>query len=123
MAKVLGVGGVFFLCEDPAALAAWYKQHLGFDIDPSYGGCSFKPTEMPSAGATVWAPFKQDTEYFKPSSKTYMINLVVDDLQAALQQVGAAGAELVGEPESYDYGDFGWFMDPAGNKVELWQPK
>lgn len=123
MAQVLGVGGVFFLCENPAELAQWYKDHLNFEIDPSFGGCAFSPKTMPENSQTVWAPFKQDSSYFEPSKQRFMINLLVDDLNAALAQVKAAGAQLVGDPESFDYGDFGWFMDPAGNKVELWQAK
>ncbi len=123
MAKVLGVGGIFFFCEDPKALASWYQEHLGLPIDPSYGGCALQASDMPENGYTVWAPFTQGSDYFKPSKKDFMMNLVVDDLAAALEQVKQGGAELIGEPESHEYGDFGWFMDPAGNKIELWQPK
>lgn len=123
MAKVLGVGGVFFKSDDPAKLAKWYQQYLNIEIDPSYGGCSFLPDTMPNNGCTVFSPFKADTDYFAPSSKPYMINLVVDNLNEALKQVALGGAELIGQPESFDYGDFGWFMDPDQNKIELWQPK
>lgn len=123
MAKVLGVGGIFFFCDDPKALAAWYQEHLALPIDPSYDGCALLASDMPEGAYTVWAPFKQGSDYFKPSSKEFMMNLVVDDLAAALEQVKRGGAELIAEPESFDYGDFGWFMDPAGNKIELWQPK
>jgi predicted enzyme related to lactoylglutathione lyase len=123
MAKALGIGGVFFKSKDPQALGRWYADALGVPIDPSYGGATFQPAAMPEKGATTWAPFKHDTDYFAPSDQAYMINLVVDDLDGALAQVEKAGATLVGDPEDYDYGRFGWFLDPEGNKVELWEPK
>jgi predicted enzyme related to lactoylglutathione lyase len=77
---------------------------------------------MPPNGLTVWSPFPADTDYFSPSEKQFMFNLVVDDLEEALAQVQKGGASLVGKIEKYDYGRFGWFIDPDGNKVELWQP-
>ncbi len=121
MAKVLGVGGVFFKSKDPAALGDWYQKWLGVPVEPPYGA-NFKPSSMPEYGLTVWAPFKADTEYFVPSKSSFMINLVVDDLDGALAQVVEGGAELVGEVQEEAYGRFGWFLDPEGNKVELWQP-
>ncbi|MEW7006876.1 VOC family protein [Lentilitoribacter sp. EG35] len=123
MAKVLGVGGVFFKANDPAALCKWYSEHLNFELDTGYDGASFKPNDMPSGSLTVWSPFKRDTQYFEPSKNDFMFNLIVDDLKEALVQVQAGGAQLNGEPEHFDYGSFGWFSDPEGNKVELWEPK
>ena len=121
MAKVIGVGGVFFKSPDPEALGSWYQKWLGVPVQPPYGA-NFKPATMPEFGLTVWAPFKADTDYFAPSSSPYMFNLVVDDLDAALEQVAEGGAEVVGEVQKEAYGSFGWFLDPDGNKVELWQP-
>jgi len=120
MARVIGVGGVFFKSPDPGKLKAWYIQHLGFpaDEDP---GVSFSNKNLPDSAYVVWGPFAADTRYFDPADKAYMFNLVIDDLDDALQQV--AGAEIVGEVEEYDFGRFGWFLDPDGNKVELWQPQ
>ncbi|MGD8481445.1 MAG: VOC family protein [Gammaproteobacteria bacterium] len=123
MAKVIGVGGVFFKTEDPQGLSAWYRDWLGLPIDETYGGASFRPDTMPSGGYTVWAPFQASSTYFGPSTKAYMFNLVVDDLDGALAQVREGGAEIVGEIEEYEYGRFGWFLDPDGNKVELWEPR
>lgn len=123
MAKVIGVGGVFFKSEDPGGLGAWYRDWLGIPVDESYGGASFMPNRMPAGGYTVWAPFHASSSYFDPSTRPYMLNLVVDDLDGALAQVGQGGAKVVGEIEEYEYGRFGWFMDPEGNKVELWEPK
>ena len=71
----------------------------------------------------MWSPFKKDTEYFGPSQNPFMFNLVVDDLDGALAQVVEGGAELAGEPSDEFNGRFGWFLDPEGNKVELWEPK
>lgn len=122
MASVLGLGGIFFKSKDPKALGAWYQEHLGLDVDPSFGGVSFQPSNMPQGGYSLWSPFQADTDYFKPSDQPFMINLIVDDVDAALAQVQAGGAVLVGEPEHSEFGSFGWFMDPDGNKVELWKP-
>ncbi|UUZ52456.1 VOC family protein [Massilia sp. H-1] len=122
MAKALGVGGIFFKSPNPQALMAWYQSALGLPTE-SGDYASFMPTAVPPGGCTVFSPFKDDTDYFAPSTKGFMFNLMVDDLDGALQQVQAAGAELAYEVASYDYGRFGWFIDPDGNKVELWEPK
>ncbi len=120
MAKVLGVGGVFFKSKDTEKLGEWYKKWLGVPVD-AYGA-NFKPETMPPGGVTVWSPFKHDTTYFDPSESPFMINLIVDDLDEALAQVAEGGAEVVGEVQDEPYGKFGWFIDPDGNKVELWCP-
>jgi predicted enzyme related to lactoylglutathione lyase len=121
MAKVLGVGGVFFKSPDPVKLYEWYAEWLGFKAEPD-SGYGFQPTNMPRQSFTVWSAFKASTKYFQPSSKEFMFNLVVDDLAGALSQVKQGGAQLVGGVEEFDYGRFGWFIDPDGNKVELWEP-
>jgi len=124
MAKVLGVGGVFFKSPDPAKLFRWYSQWLGLPVETESGVTfvSFSPLGMPSKGYTVWSAFSSDTTYFLPSGNDFMFNLVVDNLAEALSQVKTGGAQVVGDIEKSDYGQFGWFMDPDGNKVELWQP-
>lgn len=121
MAKALGIGGIFFKSPDPGKLMAWYQQALGM---PTEAGdyTAFAAAAMPAGGRTVFSPFQADTAYFAPSQQAFMFNLVVDDLDGALQQVVAAGAQAVGGVESFDYGRFGWFLDPDGNKVELWEP-
>lgn len=121
MAKVLGIGGVFFKCSDKEGLGAWYAEHLGVPLG-EYGGADFDVSRLPGNAVCVWGPFEEDTGYFDPSAKPFMVNLVVDDLDGALAQVAAGGAEVVGEVEEYDYGRFGWFLDPEGTKIELWQP-
>lgn len=122
MASVIGIGGVFFKSNDPLKLGQWYAKWLNMPVEAPYGA-SLQPATMPPGGCTVWAPFKRETDYFQPSEKAFMFNLIVDDLEAALQQVSSGGGEVVGEIQEEDYGRFGWFMDPEGNKVELWEPE
>ena len=122
MAKVIGLGGVFFKSRDPQALGEWYQKWLGVPVESAWGGATFKPDQMPPGGYTVWSPFPADTKYFAPAEQPFMMNLVVDDLGGALTQVTEGGAEIVGEIEESEFGRFGWFLDPEGNKVELWQP-
>lgn len=122
MAKVMGVGGVFFKAEDPDKLYKWYVEHLGV-VKNEGPGVSFMTANQPEAGYVVWGAFKFDTQYFEPATKQYMFNLIVDDLDGALKQVQAGGSEVIGEIEAYDNGRFGWFMDPEDNKVELWEPE
>ena len=121
MAKVLGVGGVFFKSPDPAKLYDWYARWLGFKAEPDTGFI-FRPQNMPPNGATVWSAFPSSTDYFAPSAKEFMFNLIVDDARGALAQVKEGGAQIIGELEEYDFGKFGRFIDPDGNKVELWEP-
>jgi len=124
MAKILGVGGVFFKANDSVKLAEWYRNTLGIEIG-EYGAV-FKPESVPEAGYTAFGIFKGETQYFdvpnKDSQQPYMINFMVDDLFAMLIKIEKNGGTLVGKPEEYDYGKFGWFADPEGNKIELWQP-
>jgi predicted enzyme related to lactoylglutathione lyase len=124
MAKVLGVGGIFFKSPDPKKLFQWYTQwlHLPVETEAGVTYVPFSPNSMPAEGYTVWSAFDANTSYFAPSEKEFMFNLVVDDLAEALRQVTEGGAAVVGEVEKSDYGQFGWFIDPDGNKVELWQP-
>ena len=122
--QALGVGGVFFRTADPASLAAWYKEHLGLDVEGwgATSGASFSPAGMPENSFTVWGAFPSDTDYFGDRQQSYMINLVVDDLDAALANVDAGGAKVVDDREEHDFGRFGWFEDPDGNRVEFWEP-
>ncbi|BFM11506.1 glyoxalase/bleomycin resistance/dioxygenase family protein [Simiduia litorea] len=120
MAKVLGLGGVFFKAPDPQALIAWYNQHLGTEMNE--WGAQFPIQQLPAGAYGVFSPFKESTDYFAPSTQNYMINLVVDDVEGCLAKVRAAGVEVMPNIEKSEYGSFGWFIDPAGNKIELWQP-
>ena len=86
-------------------------------------GASFYPATLPAGAFTVWGPFKKDTNYFDPSDRSHMVNLIVDDLDGAVKQVAEGGATVVGDTEEYEFGRFGWFIDPEGTKIELWEPK
>ncbi|QYJ73974.1 MULTISPECIES: VOC family protein [Shewanella] len=120
MAKVIGLGGVFFKSSDPEALANWYKTHLGMPVE-HWGGCAFRALDLPKGSYSVWSPFDAGSDYFHPSRHPFMFNLVVDDLDAVLAQAAAGGAEVLPGREDTEFGRFGWFIDPDGNKVELWQ--
>ena len=85
-------------------------------------GAVFQPADLPPGAIGVWTPFPSTTEYFNPSPRDFMFNLVVDNLDDALKQVVEGGATLAGDVDDNEFGRFGWFMDPEGNKVELWQP-
>ena len=109
---VTGIGGFFFRADDPAALSAWYKKHLGI---------GFKWQQ--SAGTTVLAPFPRDSDYF-PAEKSYMLNLRVSELDAVVQELAAAGVtvETRAEWDSPKTGRFARIHDPEGNPIELWEP-
>ena len=118
MARVLGIGGVFLKSEDPAALGAWYARVLGLEVG-DLGGVVFAPL---TRGATTWSPFPSTTDYFEPSSAPVMINFVVDDLDGVLARAAAEGVEPLARDDSDPSGRFAWLMDPAGMKVEVWEP-
>lgn len=117
MERVTGIGGVFYRAKDPKALTAWYAENLGID-NPDMPGLW-----MQEAGATVWSGFDADTDYFGRREQTWMINFRVNDLDAMLAQLRAAGVEVLDNVEEADYGRFGWAVDPEGNRFELWEPK
>jgi predicted enzyme related to lactoylglutathione lyase len=125
MARVTGIGGVFFKSKgDHAALAAWYQKHLGMPLE-QWGGAVLRwPDDRAGdKGVTVWHVAAPDTKWFAPSDASFMINYRVDDLAGLLASLSAAGVEILKGPESDDNGSFAWIVDPDGNKVELWEPK
>lgn len=124
MARVTGIGGVFFKSRgDAKALAAWYQQHLGMPLE-SWGGAVLRwpDDKADDDGLTVWTIAAADSQWFSPSASALMINYRVDDLDALLAQLRDAGIEPIKGPESHENGKFAWIMDPEGNKLELWQP-
>lgn len=118
MARVTGIGGLFFRSSDPKGLAAWYDTHFG--INPA-------PTDMDTqvwmqeAGPTVFSPFAADTDYFA-GDRQFMLNFRVDDLDAMLADLKAAGIAVSHEQEMEGVGRFARVHDPEGNPIELWQP-
>lgn len=121
--RVHGIGGVFFKARDPAALAGWYQRHLGFPVT-AWGGAKFdwRRADTGAAGATVWTPFPEDSGYFAPGDKPYMLNLRVDDLDGLLDALRAEGCQVLERREQGEFGAFGYVVDPEGTLLELWQP-
>lgn len=123
MKRVTGIGGVFFKSQDPAKTNEWYKTHLGLETDQYGSTFEWRHGANPDKkGTTQWSPFKQSTDYFKPSDQEYMINFRVDDLVALVEQLKKEGVTIVDEIESYEYGKFVHILDGEGKKVELWEP-
>ena len=124
MAKVTGIGGVFFKStSDHKKLGEWYSQNLGIQVEP-WGGAVLRWTDDTAGdrGLTVWNVADKDTKWFNPSASSFMINYRVDNMSEMLEQLQRNGVEIVKGPESHENGKFAWILDPDGNKVELWEP-
>jgi predicted enzyme related to lactoylglutathione lyase len=123
MGKVTGIGGIFFKCKDPESMKEWYKGHLGFNMDQYGMKFEWRQADAPEKkGSTVWSPFKDTTTYFAPSTKEFMINYRVDDIEALVLQLKEEGVTVVDDIATYEYGKFVHIIDIEGNKVELWEP-
>lgn len=124
MARVTGIGGVFFLARtDREALAAWYRDNLGLSLEPWGGAILRWPQDTANdGGLTVWHTAAPDSKWFAPSTSPFMINYRVDDLDALLAELAAKGITPVSGPDTAENGKFAWILDPDGNKLELWQP-
>ena len=123
MARVTGLGGVFFKSDDPEKLYAWYEKHLGIQREPHGYGATFRSREADGSEAlTIWALFPRDTKYFDPSRAPFMLNYRVDDLDGLLKSLQEAGVQIDPKREDADYGRFAWITDPDGNRIELWEP-
>jgi len=123
MKKVTGIGGIFFKCKDPQKIRDWYSKNLGIQSDEY--GASFEwltGADGTKKGITQWSPFSEDTKYFEPSPKHFMINYRVENLEALVEQLKADGVTILDKMETYDYGKFIHIMDIEGNKIELWEP-
>jgi len=125
MARVTGIGGIFFKSrKDNAALAAWYQKHLGLPLE-IWGGAilRWQDDKAGNGGLTVWHVAEKESQWFSPSDSAFMINYRVDDLDGLLAQLKQNGVPIVKGPDEEFNGKFAWIMDPDGNKVELWEPK
>ncbi len=124
MKKVTGVGGIFFKCKDPKKMTEWYKNHLGLNTNP-YGATFewYEGADKSKKGQTQWTPFPETTKYFEPTTKDFMINYRVENLEALVEELKNNGVIIVDTIETYDYGKFVHILDLEGNKVELWEPK
>ena len=124
MAKITGIGGVFFKSRsDHKELAAWYNKNLGMPME-SWGGTilNWPDDTAEDGGLTVWTTADNDSKWFSPSESSFMINYRVDNLDEMLASLKENGVEIQKGPESHENGKFAWIMDPDGNKVELWEP-
>jgi predicted enzyme related to lactoylglutathione lyase len=123
MKKVTGIGGIFFKCKDPNKMREWYQQHLGLNTN-QYGAVFewHQGADSTKKGYTNWSPFNETTKYFEPSTKDFMVNYRVDDLEALVEELKQSGVTILDTIETYDYGKFVHILDAEGNKVELWEP-
>ena len=121
--KVTSIGGIFFKCKDPKAVREWYQKHLGFETN-QYGAV-FEwrhGADSSQKGFSQWSPFKETTKYFEPSTKEFMINYRVADLEALIAQLKKDGVTVTDSIQTFEYGKFVHIMDLEGNKIELWEP-
>ena len=123
MKKVTGIGGIFFKCKDPDKVKEWYKTHLGLHTNQYGTVFEWRQGADPEKkGFTTWSPFKETTKYFEPSTRDFMINYRVENLEALVKELQQNGVTIVDTIETYDYGKFVHILDVEGNKVELWEP-
>lgn len=123
MKKVTGIGGVFFKCKNPDKMKDWYKTNLGLNTDKYGTSFEWRQGADPSKlGFTQWSPFSETTKYFDPSTKDFMINYRVQNLEKLVKELKDGGVTVLDTIESYDYGKFIHILDIEGNKIELWEP-
>ncbi|MDE0957076.1 MAG: VOC family protein [Planctomycetota bacterium] len=124
MEKVVGIGGVFVRAKDRKALAGWYKDHLGLDIDDAWFGAILPGISegQPDVGGGLWSAFEEETDYFGARENQFMVNFRVANRDAILNQLKNAGCNVDEKIGDNEFGHFCWVTDPEGNRVELWQP-
>lgn len=123
MKRVTGIGGIFFKCKDPGKVREWYRTHLGLNTNP-YGSVFewYQGADSTKKGFTQWSPFGEKTKYFAPSTKDFMINYRVDNMEALVAALKKEGVTLTDTVQTVEYGKFVHILDVEGNKVELWEP-
>lgn len=121
--KVTGIGGIFFKCNDPKNMRAWYSKHLGLNTNEYGATFEWKEaTDVTQNGETQWSPFSEKTNYFAPSTKDFMINYRVANLKTLVASLKIEGVTVLDKITSDEYGKFVHIMDDEGNKIELWEP-
>ena len=120
--RITGVGGVFVKSKDPKALAAWYRDVLGVPIE-TWGGAMLRYDAPGHPEMVVWSAFDEKSDYMAPSTRDFMLNFSVDDLDAVVRRLKAKGVAIIKRDDSDPNGRFAWVLDPDGTKIELWQPK
>ena len=124
MKKVTGLGGIFFKCNDPKAMNAWYAKNLGLPMSDYGATFDWQEVDDPSKkGSTTWSTFPQHTKHFDPSTKPFMINYRVENLDALVEELKKDSVTIIDEIADSDYGKFVHVLDPEGNIIELWEPK
>ena len=124
MNRVTGIGGIFFKAKDAPALQAWYKRHLGIDVQ-EWGGAAFRWVDdqgEPIAGTTIWSVGSAEGDVFAPSNASFMVNYRVEDARGLAKILKDEGCNVLDKIDDSEFGVFAWVIDPEGNKVELWQP-
>ncbi len=124
MQRVTGIGGIFFQAKDPKTMQAWYRQHLGIDVQ-DWGGAAFRWTGAdgkPLAGTTAWCIMPAAGDAFAPSAAPFMVNYRVADVRGLLDALRKEGCRVLDKIDESEFGRFGWVIDPEGNTVELWEP-
>lgn len=122
--RIIGIGGVFFKSSDHARLLSWYADNLGFVSGPEGMAFHWRANDPSGIGhLTAWSIFPSASTYFDPSRAPFMINYIVDDLDAILIKLARNRVSIDPKREDYDYGRFAWIYDPDGNKIELWEPR
>lgn len=121
--RATGIGGIFFKCKEPAKVREWYKTHLGL-VTNQYGSVFEwrQGADTTKKGFTQWSPFAETTKYFEPSTRDFMINYRVENLEELVDQLKKEGVTIADKIETVDYGKFVHIIDVEGNKVELWEP-
>lgn len=121
--KATGIGGIFFFSDDPVAAKEWYAKNLGLEVNEYGSSFEFRNAHRPGEiNYLQWSPFKKDSPYFEPSTKEFMINYRVQNIEGLVKKLRANGVTVLDEMETYDYGKFIHIMDDDGNKIELWEP-
>jgi predicted enzyme related to lactoylglutathione lyase len=121
--KVTGIGGIFFRSKDPKASREWYAKNLGMAVNDYGSSIEFRNAHRPEEiNYLQWSPFDENTSYFDPSNKEFMINYRVQNIEGLVEKLRADGVIIVDEISTYDYGKFVHIMDHEGNKIELWEP-
>jgi len=123
MKRVTSLGGIFFKCKNPDKVKEWYSKHLRFNIDQYGTNFEWRQSDdQTKKGFTVWSPFNEDTKYFEPSPKEFMINYRVENIEKLVKELKKEGVTVVDEIEVFEYGKFVHILDIEGNKIELWEP-